>query len=95
MNRVKQKIIVMGLGYIGLPTASVLATKGHQVVGVDVNAITVQTIIAVPTPFKQIGANPKAPDLSYVEAAARAIPPYLRAGNLIILESTSPLVPQS
>ena len=129
MNRVKQKIIVMGLGYIGLPTASMLATKGHQVVGVDVNAATVQTInaghihivepdldilvrsaihsgnlkastepeqgdtfiIAVPTPFKQIGTNPKAPDLSYVEAAARAITPYLRAGNLIILESTSPV----
>ena len=129
MNRAKQKIIVIGLGYIGLPTASMLATKGHQVVGVDVNAATVQTInagqihivepdldilvrsaihsgnlkastepeqgdtfiIAVPTPFKQIGANPKAPDLSYVEAAARAITPHLRAGNLIILESTSPV----
>ena len=46
MNRVKQKIIVMGLGYIGLPTASMLATKGHQVVGVDVNSATVQTINA-------------------------------------------------
>jgi UDP-N-acetyl-D-mannosaminuronic acid dehydrogenase len=36
MARLSQKIIVMGLGYIGLPTASMLATKGHQVLGVDV-----------------------------------------------------------
>ena len=31
----KRKIVVMGLGYIGLPTASMLATKGHQVLGVE------------------------------------------------------------
>lgn len=35
MNKPKQKIVVMGLGNIGLPTASMLATKGHQVQGVD------------------------------------------------------------
>jgi UDP-N-acetyl-D-mannosaminuronic acid dehydrogenase len=34
----------MGLGYIGLPTASILANKGYQVVGVDVRADVVDTI---------------------------------------------------
>jgi len=120
-----KKIVVMGLGYIGLPTASLLATKGHQVLGVDVNSQAVATIskgeihiiepgldilvksavlsgnlrasltpeeaevfiIAVPTPFK----DDHVPDISYVEAATRAIAPLLVAGNLIILESTSPV----
>ena len=129
MQRMSQKIIVMGLGYIGLPTASMLATKGHQVLGVDVNEAAVATInsgrihiiepdldilvrsavnsgnlkasltpeegdtfiIAVPTPFKEVDGNPKAPDLSYVESATRAIVPFLRPGNLVILESTSPV----
>jgi UDP-N-acetyl-D-mannosaminuronic acid dehydrogenase len=44
MNKQKQKIVVMGLGYIGLPTASMLATKGHQVLGVDINDEAVKTI---------------------------------------------------
>ncbi len=129
MAHTLQKIIVMGLGYIGLPTASMLATKGHTVLGVDVNKVAVDTInsgrihiiepdldvlvrsavnsgnlkasttpeegdtfiIAVPTPFKEVDGNPKAPDLSYVEAATRAITPFLREGNLVILESTSPV----
>ena len=129
MARPSQKIIVMGLGYTGLPTASMLATKGHQVLGVDVNESAVATInsgrihiiepdldilvrsavnsgnlkaslnpeegdtfiIAVPTPFKEFEGNPKAPDLSYVASATRAIVPYLREGNLVILESTSPV----
>lgn len=129
MPRELQKIVVMGLGYIGLPTASMLATKGHQVLGVDINQKAVDTInsgrihivepdldvlvrsavnsgnlkaslqpdegdtfiIAVPTPFKEENGNPKAPDLSYVEAATRAICPYLREDNLVILESTSPV----
>ncbi len=129
MARELQKIVVMGLGYIGLPTASMLATKGHQVLGVDVNEKAVNTInsgrihivepdldilvksavnsgnlkasltpeegdtfiLAVPTPFKEVDGNPKAPDLAYVEAATRAIAPYLREDNLIILESTSPV----
>jgi UDP-N-acetyl-D-mannosaminuronic acid dehydrogenase len=124
-----RKIVIMGLGYIGLPTASMLATKGHQVVGVDINSSVVETInsgeihivepdldilvrsavnsgnlkaslkpeeadtfiIAVPTPFKNIEGNPKAPDISYVEAATKTIAPYLKSGNLIILESTSPI----
>jgi UDP-N-acetyl-D-mannosaminuronic acid dehydrogenase len=129
MARDIQKIVVMGLGYIGLPTASMLATKGHQVLGVDVNKKAVDTInsgrihivepdldvlvrsavnsgnlkaslvpeegdtfiLAVPTPFMEVDGNPKAPDLSYVEAATRAIAPFLREDNLVILESTSPV----
>ncbi len=119
-----KKICVMGLGYIGLPTASTFATHGLRVVGVDVNPQVVDTlrsgnlhihepglrtlvqaalgsgnltidqqpeeadafIIAVPTPFK----GEKKADLSYVTAAAEAIVPHLRPGNLVILESTSP-----
>lgn len=129
MARELQKIVVMGLGYIGLPTASMLATKGHTVLGVDINESAVNTInsghihivepdldllvrsavnsgnlrasltpeeadtfiLAVPTPFKSENGNPKAPDLSHIEAAAHAIAPYLRAENLVILESTSPV----
>lgn len=129
MVRELQKIVVMGLGYIGLPTASMLATKGHSVLGVDVNPVAVNTInsgrihivepdldilvrsavnsgnlraslspeegdtfiIAVPTPFMEQDGNPKAPDLTYVESATRAIAPVLRQDNLVILESTSPI----
>lgn len=124
-----QKVVVLGLGYIGLPTASMLATKGHTVVGVDIREDVVSTInsgnihivepdldvlvksavnsgrltaslvpefadtfiIAVPTPFKQISENSKTPDLSFVEDAARTIAPFLQPGNLVILESTSPV----
>jgi UDP-N-acetyl-D-mannosaminuronic acid dehydrogenase len=124
------KIVVMGLGYIGLPTASMLATKGYTVVGVDVNPDTVGTInqgkihivepdldllvksavhsgnltaslepceadvyiIAVPTPFQKSKNDAiKVPDISFVEAATRSIAPFLNEGNLVILESTSPV----
>ncbi len=122
----------MGLGYIGLPTASLLATKGFNVTGVDVSQKVVDTInqgeihivepdldilvksavnsgnlsaslepveadvfiIAVPTPFKDGGPDHisgKQPDLSYIEAATKKISPYVRPGNLVILESTSPV----
>lgn len=119
------KICVVGLGYIGLPTASLLATKGFEVHGVDVAPNVVETInngdihirepeldvlvrsavqsgrlkaslepaeadifiLAVPTPFK----DDHVPDLSYVEAATRAIAPYIKPRNLVILESTSPV----
>lgn len=130
MQKNRQKIVVMGLGYIGLPTASMLATKGHEVVGVDINEEAVNIInsgkihivepdldilvrsavnsgnlrasmepeeadafiLAVPTPFKNGDeAHLKIPDISYVEAATRAIAPVLREGNLVILESTSPV----
>lgn len=129
MSKAKQKIVVMGLGYIGLPTASMLATKGHQVLGVDINEAAVNTInagkihivepdldilvrsavnsgnlkaslvpeeadtfiLAVPTPFKNGSSNEKIPDISFVEAATHAIAPFLKPGNLVILESTSPV----
>lgn len=120
-----ETICVVGLGYIGLPTASILATRGFTVHGVDINRHAVDTInqgrihihepaldalvksavgsgrlkahlepqpadvfiLAVPTPFR----GDHEPDLTYVEAAARAIAPLVRPGNLIILESTSPV----
>ncbi|GGB91806.1 UDP-N-acetyl-D-mannosamine dehydrogenase [Novosphingobium endophyticum] len=119
-------ISVIGLGYIGLPTAAMFASRKIKVIGVDVDARTVETInrgeihivepdldiavhssvtegylrattepepadaflIAVPTPFR---GNDHEPDLSYIEAAARAIAPVLRPGNLVVLESTSPV----
>lgn len=122
-------LCVLGLGYIGLPTASIFATKGHRVLGVDVNASVVETInngrihiqepdldmlfraavqsgnlqaailpapadvyiLAVPTPFLHSADGRHAPDLSFVEAAARSLAPFVTAGNLIILESTSPV----
>ncbi|MFC4346735.1 UDP-N-acetyl-D-mannosamine dehydrogenase [Kordiimonas lipolytica] len=121
-----KRISVIGLGYIGLPTAAMFASRKIEVVGVDVNQQTVDTInrgevhivepdldmvvravvkegylrastkpeeaeaflIAVPTPFK--GQNHE-PDLSYIKAASRAIAPVLQLGNLVILESTSPV----
>lgn len=124
MNMIK--VVFMGLGYIGLPTATVAANKGLQIVGVDINARVVDTInqgkihiiepglqelvrnvvtagnlraslvpeeadvflIVVPTPFK--GGNHE-PDITYVEAATKAIIPYLKEGNLYIIESTSPV----
>lgn len=130
MQKQRQSVVVVGLGYIGLPTASILATKGHQVTGVDVNASAVETInsgrihivepdldvlvrsavnsgnlkaftepqegdtfiLAVPTPFVQTDlSRDKTPDLSYIDAATVSIAPFLREGNLIILESTSPV----
>lgn len=119
------KICVIGLGYIGLPTAAMFAASGNQVVGVDRNPkiiealnqgkITIEEkgldrlvrqvvedgalygssvpeeadafIIAVPTP---ITADKKA-DMSYVIASTESIVPYLKAGNIIVLESTSPV----
>lgn len=121
-----QTISVIGLGYIGLPTAAAFAQHGVKVIGVDVNQHAVDIInqgkihivepdldtavhecvskgmlkatlvpepadaflIAVPTPFK--GSNYE-PDLSYIEAASKAIAPVLKKGNLVILESTSPV----
>ncbi|SDD26778.1 UDP-N-acetyl-D-mannosamine dehydrogenase [Kordiimonas lacus] len=121
-----KRISVIGLGYIGLPTAAMFASRKIEVVGVDVNQQTVDTInrgkvhivepdldmvvravvmegylrasttteeaeaflIAVPTPFK--GENHE-PDLSYIKSASQAIAPVLRSGNLVILESTSPV----
>lgn len=120
-------ISVIGLGYIGLPTAAAFASRKKKVVGVDVNQHAVDTInrgaihivepdldkvvkdavdggflravtkplaadaflIAVPTPFK----GDHEPDLAYVEAAAKSLAPVLKKGDLVILESTSPVGP--
>ncbi|WP_313482011.1 UDP-N-acetyl-D-mannosamine dehydrogenase [Atlantibacter hermannii] len=118
-------ISVIGLGYIGLPTAAAFASRQKHVVGVDINSRAVETInrgeihivepelgevvkaavengflrattqpveadaflIAVPTPFK----GEHEPDMKFVQAAAESIAPVLRKGNLVILESTSPV----
>lgn len=117
-------ISLIGLGYIGLPTAAVLASRMGNVVGVDVNKDVVESItngnvktlepglaellaqvsgsalravmqpeaadafiIAVPTPI----TDDHKPDISYVRSAALSLAPVLRTGNLIILESTSPV----
>lgn len=120
------RVSVIGLGYIGLPTAAMFAARKIKVIGVDVNPHAVNTInrgeihivepdldmvvraavnegylratlapepadaflIAVPTPFK---GEDHEPDLSFIEAAARAIAPVLLPGNLVVLESTSPV----
>ncbi len=118
-------VCVVGLGYVGLPMAATLASRGISVVGVDVNPQIVDSInagkshfvepdldmllraattlgklratlqpepadafiIAVPTPFLE----DQSPDLSHVDAAVEAIAPVLERGNVVILESTSPV----
>ncbi|MDE1478556.1 UDP-N-acetyl-D-mannosamine dehydrogenase [Xenorhabdus bovienii] len=120
-----ETISVIGLGYIGLPTAAAFASRKKNVIGVDVNQHAVETInrgaihivepdldkvvktaveggylkavtcpqpadaflIAVPTPFK----GEHEPDMAYVRSAAESIAPVLKKGDLIILESTSPV----
>ncbi|SPJ31352.1 UDP-N-acetyl-D-mannosamine dehydrogenase [Falsiruegeria mediterranea] len=120
-----ERISMIGLGYIGLPTAALFAAHGNRVIGVDVTPHVVDTInagkihivepeldgivhkavadgmlhatleaepadafiIAVPTPFK----GDYQPDLSYIQSAANMIAPVLKKGNLVILESTSPI----
>lgn len=118
-------ISVIGLGYIGLPTAAAFSSAKKSVVGVDINQQAVDIInqgkihivepdldqvvsdavadgflrattkpvpadaflIAVPTPFK----GNYEPDMSFVQSAALAIAPVLKKGDLVILESTSPV----
>lgn len=120
-----ETISIIGLGYIGLPTAAVFASRKKKVIGVDVNQKTVDTInrgqihivepdldmvvhaavvegylrattqpesadaflIAVPTPFKE----DHLPDMDYIESAAKSIASVLKRGDLVILESTSPV----
>ncbi len=122
---VSTDVAVIGLGYIGLPTAAVLASYGWNVCGIDVSEKVVETVnaggvhieekdldrlvqeatkseklraslevptanfymIAVPTPL----TAGNAPDISYVETAARAIAPKIKAGACVIVESTSPV----
>jgi UDP-N-acetyl-D-mannosaminuronic acid dehydrogenase len=121
-----KRVSVVGLGYIGLPTAAMFASHGLHVIGVDVSHFVIDTInsgnihiveigleqmvekavksgnlravltpevadaflIAVPTPFK---GEDHEPDLSFIESACNAIAPVLKPGNIVILESTSPV----
>jgi len=125
MGNTFEVISMIGLGYIGLPTAAMFASRKKNVLGVDVNQDAVDTIntgrthivepdldmivaaavnqgylkasttvqpadaflIAVPTPFQ----DNHEPDVRHVEAAARSIAPVLKKGDLVILESTSPV----
>ena len=119
------EVVMIGLGYIGLPTAALIASNNVHVFGVDINPKVVETInqgkihivepeldkavakavekgflkagtaaveantylIVVPTPFK----DKNEPDISFVEAATKGILPLLKAGDLYIIESTSPV----
>ena len=129
-----QKICVIGLGYIGLPSAATFAAQGVKVLGVDINSSIIETlnkgeihihepglrdavskaiasgnfhaatkpeeadafIIAVPTPFKENefgeynGVKYKLADMRAVISATESIVPFLKKGNLVVLESTSP-----
>ena len=118
-------VAVLGLGYIGLPTAAVVARSGAAVLGIDIHQHVVDTVnsggvhieevdldalvqgvvqrgllrastqiepsdvflIAVPTPFD----DDHAPDVRHVLTAARSIAPVLKVGDIVILESTSPV----
>jgi len=119
-----KSICVVGLGYIGLPTAVMFANHGIKVHGVDVNPAAVKSIqekklhieenglqerlnkavdegfltasttpqeadvfiVAVPSPI-----NPdNTANLEYVRQATASIVPFLKKGNLVILESTVP-----
>ena len=118
-------ICIIGLGYIGLPTAALLANQGYQVLGIDVSEDVVNTVnngdihivepeldayvakavkdktltaaskpqpadvfvLAVPTPFH----DGHVPNIDYVVAATRSIAPVVKAGDMVILESTSPV----
>ncbi len=120
-----KKVCVIGLGYIGLPTASLLANRGYKVHGVDVVEETVNIInqgkihivepdldtfvqsavnsgnlvastkpdvadvfiVAVPTPFK----DGHVPNVDYIISATKGIAPFVKEGNIVILESTSPV----
>lgn len=120
-----QKVVMIGLGYIGLPTAALIANNNIHVHGVDINPQVVETInagkihivepnldeavaqavakgflkaattpveantylIVVPTPFKAKNE----PDISFVEAATKAVIPLLKENDLYIIESTSPI----
>lgn len=119
------KVVVLGLGYIGLPTAAVIARTGAHVLGIDVDPRVVDTVnsgkvhieeidldglvsgvvargllrastdieradvfvIAVPTPFD----DDHAPNIGYVLKAATNVAAAVKPGDVVILESTSPV----
>jgi UDP-N-acetyl-D-mannosaminuronic acid dehydrogenase len=120
-----QKVVIVGLGYIGLPTSALISNNGITVHGVDLDQKIVDTVnagkihiiepglddavaksvatgylkadtkpveadvylIVVPTPFK----SKNEPDISFVQAATRGVLPLLKAGDLYLIESTSPV----
>lgn len=124
----RKNICVIGLGYIGLPTASILANKGFNVYGIDINENIISTInkgkihivenklrtsvksaissgklkvsnkiikseiyiICVPTPFYKFGNKIK-PNIDHVLSATKSIAPFIKSGDLVILESTCPV----
>jgi len=124
----EKKVCVIGLGYIGLPTAALLANNGFSVIGVDINLDVVSKInegkiqiiepdldqfiksviskgqlkaqstvscsdvyvICVPTPLKENDKIPS-PNIDHVLTATRNIAQFIKSGDLIILESTSPV----
>ena len=124
----KKKVCVIGLGYIGLPTAALIAKNGFSVTGVDINLDVVSKInegkiqiiepdldkliksviskgqlkvqssvsssdvyvICVPTPLKENNKIPS-PNIDHVLTATRKIAKFVKPGDLIILESTSPV----
>ena len=127
MNKSRfKKVCMIGLGYIGLPTAAVFASRKVNVIGVDINQHAVDTInqgkihivepeldilvhatvrdgylkaqttpevadafiMAVPTPFK---GEDHEPNLDYIESATRTLAKVLKKGDLVVLESTSPV----
>lgn len=120
---------IIGLGYIGLPTASLLASSGYKVIGVDIKSEVVESvnngrihlyepdleqlvhdvvlagllsasssvspadifIVTVPTPFSRTLGEIPQPMMEHVLNAATAIAGVIRPGNLVLLESTSPV----
>ena len=118
------KITVIGLGYIGLPTAAMFAKSGMNVIGYDINPKVIEAlnqgriiieepglgplvkevvsagklkgdtkinesdvfIISVPTPINE----DKTANMEYVKVAAESIVKYLKNGDVVVLESTSP-----
>ena len=127
-HKPNKKVAVIGLGYIGLPTATLLASEGYEVMGVDVSRDVVDTInrgeihivepdledhvrsavsrgllkaatevkpadvyiLCVPTPFHLTNGIPT-PNIDYVMAAAKSVSQHIKAGDIVILESTSPV----
>jgi UDP-N-acetyl-D-mannosaminuronic acid dehydrogenase len=128
MKNHSETVCVIGLGYIGLPTAALLACNGYRVVGVDIDDNVVNTInsggihivepeldyyvkravesgslrafvepqksdiyiICVPTPFYADDQLPT-PNLEYVFKATESIAHLVKSGDIVILESTSPV----
>lgn len=120
------RVCVVGLGYMGLPMAAILAKSGHNVVGVDINpevvarvnegvcpfvepgmgelvaeahksgrlkAVTAPVtadvfVLSLPTPVDHVT---HAADMSFVEAGAKSVASVLQGGELVVLESTSPI----